>query len=247
MIQTLRRISLALACLACIQFISYMTIWRSGIHWSSLFIKSNITYNIQSILDPMARVYTHVHRQDSNETMPLDWHVDRSLFINASFVLNINFTSSYSMNVQMRARCTLPRWNKSSSRIALTNDSYLLSYSTMEKIHANGLYPGGHWFPLFCRATQRLALIVCYRHRLLQLKFFLNHMHRFLKQQKVDYTIFVVNQHGQEQFNRAALFNVGFLEARKVHAFDCFIFHDVDLLPEDLRNIYQCGQQPRHM
>ena len=50
-----------------------------------------------------------------------------------------------------------------------------------------------------------------------------------------------------DQFNRAALFNVGYLEAMKLYAYDCFIFHDVDLLPEDLRNVYKCGEQPRHM
>ena len=25
------------------------------------------------------------------------------------------------------------------------------------------------------------------------------------------------------------------------------VFHDVDLLPEDDRNLYTCGDQPRHM
>ena len=43
------------------------------------------------------------------------------------------------------------------------------------------------------------------------------------------------------------MFNVGFVEAMKAYDWDCFIFHDVDLLPEDDRNLYTCPDQPRHM
>ena len=38
-----------------------------------------------------------------------------------------------------------------------------------------------------------------------------------------------------EDFNRAALMNIGFVEAIKMYDFDCFVFHDVDLVPEDDR------------
>lgn len=42
--------------------------------------------------------------------------------------------------------------------------------------------------------------------------------------------------------------NVGYKEAIKdTDKWDCFIFHDVDLLPEDDRNIYSCPETPRHM
>ena len=52
----------------------------------------------------------------------------------------------------------------------------------------------------------------------------------------------------EDPFNRAGLFNVGFVEALKLHKdFDCFIFSDVDLLPEDDRNYYGCPTSPRHM
>ena len=129
----------------------------------------------------------------------------------------------------------------------VTINQNVLPYVSIEQEHGSDLYPGGHWFPRTCRSEQRVAIVVCYRFRELHLKLFLNNIHRFLQQQQIDYTIFIVNQHGQDQFNRAALFNVGFLEARKLYSFDCFIFHDVDLLPEDLRNIYQCGDRPRHM
>jgi beta-1,4-galactosyltransferase 1 len=49
-------------------------------------------------------------------------------------------------------------------------------------------------------------------------------------------------------FNKAALMNVGFLEARKMAVFDCYVFHDVDMLAEDDRNMYTCQRDaPRHI
>jgi len=41
--------------------------------------------------------------------------------------------------------------------------------------------------------------------------------------------------------------NVGFAEAMKLYQWQCVIFHDVDLFPEDDRNFYTCPDQPRHM
>ena len=41
--------------------------------------------------------------------------------------------------------------------------------------------------------------------------------------------------------------NIGFAESLKRRTWDCFIFHDVDLLPENDRNLYTCPPLPRHM
>jgi hypothetical protein len=43
--------------------------------------------------------------------------------------------------------------------------------------------------------------------------------------------------------------NIGFKEAQHLEPFDCFIFHDVDLLPENDGNLYTCPEDgfPRHM
>jgi hypothetical protein len=41
--------------------------------------------------------------------------------------------------------------------------------------------------------------------------------------------------------------NVGFKESSRIHSYNCFIFHDVDLLPEHTGNIYKCGDFPKHM
>ena len=49
-------------------------------------------------------------------------------------------------------------------------------------------------------------------------------------------------------FNRAALMNIGFLEAKKMADYGCYAFHDVDNLPANINNVYSCpSQQPRHM
>jgi hypothetical protein len=43
--------------------------------------------------------------------------------------------------------------------------------------------------------------------------------------------------------------NVAFQEALKIRSnFNCFIFHDVDLLPENDYNVYECDPTaPRHL
>ncbi len=60
-------------------------------------------------------------------------------------------------------------------------------------------------------------------------------MHPILQRQLLDYQVFVIEQSVGQEFNRAALMNVGYAEASKRGAFDCFVFHDVDLVPEDDR------------
>jgi len=54
---------------------------------------------------------------------------------------------------------------------------------------------------------------------------------------------------GTGPFNRATLMNIGVVEAlnKTYPPFQCFIFHDVDLLPEDDYNTYSCLSQPRAM
>ncbi|CAH8620178.1 unnamed protein product [Heterobilharzia americana] len=94
----------------------------------------------------------------------------------------------------------------------------------------------GMWRPVDCDPTEKLAIIVPFRNRDKHLRKFLGHMHAFLRKQRLMYTVFVINQDGTTRFNRALLLNVGFIESMRVAHFDCFIFHDVDLLPEDDRN-----------
>jgi len=85
-----------------------------------------------------------------------------------------------------------------------------------------------------------IAIMVPYRGREPHLKYMLNHLHPILQRQRINYQIFVVEQYGIDTFNKGRLFNAGFQIINTLRDFDCFIFHDVDLLPEDDRNIYDC-------
>ncbi len=66
----------------------------------------------------------------------------------------------------------------------------------MEEIeghHANSsIKLGGHWLPTHCTARHRIAIIIPYRNRDMQLRIFLNFMHPFLQKQQLDYQIFLI-------------------------------------------------------
>lgn len=109
------------------------------------------------------------------------------------------------------------------------------------------LQPGGQYTPSECSARDRVAIIVPYRDREQHLPVFLKNLHPFLMKQQIEYGIYIVEQAAGSQFNRASLMNVGFIEAMRDKNWDCMVFHDVDLLPMDDRNLYTCPDQPRHM
>lgn len=137
---------------------------------------------------------------------------------------------------------------KKGTRIKVSNEAK--SFTVIKNdLSGYNIQSGGMSKPEDCVANVKVALIIPYRDREENLKIFLNHMHPFLKKQQLDYGIFLVEPLKNLQFNRALLMNIGFLESLKITKdhWDCFIFHDVDLLAEDERNIYNCGEQPRHM
>lgn len=124
------------------------------------------------------------------------------------------------------------------------------SADTMENVEKHlksHLLPGGWFRPIECNAKDRVAIIIPYRNRPEHLPILLKNLHPMLMRQQVNYGIFVVEETQADPFNRASLMNVGVLEANKMESWDCFIFHDVDLIPLDDRNLYRCPEQPRHM
>ena len=122
--------------------------------------------------------------------------------------------------------------------------------NTTETVAANiHLQPGGGYMPSECRSAHNVAIIVPFRDREEHLKIFLHYLHPFLQRQQLNYRIFIVEQYGNASFNRGKLFNVGFVESMKMGEFRCIVAHDVDLIPEDDRNLYTCPDKghPRHL
>ncbi|XP_012636041.2 beta-1,4-galactosyltransferase 4 isoform X1 [Microcebus murinus] len=119
---------------------------------------------------------------------------------------------------------------------------------TLEEVRAeNPKVYGGRYHPEECRALQRVAILIPHRNREKHLMYLLEHLHPFLQRQQLEYGIYIIHQAGSKKFNRAKLLNVGYLEALKEENWDCFIFHDVDLVPENDLNLYKCEDQPRHL
>lgn len=106
---------------------------------------------------------------------------------------------------------------------------------------------GGEWKPKNCEARFSIALIIPYRDRESHLSYFIRYIHAFLQAQNIHYKIYIIEQNVDQLFNRGAMLNIGYLEAKKDKNYPCFIFNDVNKIPANLNNIYACSQVPRHM
>ncbi|XP_076816302.1 beta-1,4-galactosyltransferase 4-like [Clavelina lepadiformis] len=120
---------------------------------------------------------------------------------------------------------------------------------TLQQVADNNPFirKGGAYHPPDCVARYRIAFIVPHRSRELHLRALLWHLHPILQRQQLYYKIYVVHQAGNLAFNKAKLMNIGYLEAMKDDVYDCVVFHDVDLLPEDDRLLYSCIDTPKHL
>ena len=72
-------------------------------------------------------------------------------------------------------------------------DLYSYEMPEIEETHRNtSIRLGGHWSPSHCTSRHRVAIIIPYRNREMQLRIFLNFMHSFLQKQQLDYQIFLI-------------------------------------------------------
>jgi hypothetical protein len=134
--------------------------------------------------------------------------------------------------------------------VLTTND--LSFFNQTDSIYFNNdIKLGGHWKPNNCSSRYRTAIIIPYLNRLSQLKALIYYLHLFLARQMIDYRIFVIepfSNNSTTKFNRGLLYNIGFSEIIKLDSsIDCIVLHDVDLLPENDKNLYTCSKNPRHL
>ncbi|XP_048729804.2 beta-1,4-galactosyltransferase 1-like isoform X3 [Ostrea edulis] len=109
------------------------------------------------------------------------------------------------------------------------------------------LQPGGRHKPEECLSRHKVAVLIPYRNRQEHLNILLYVLHPMLQRQLLDYGIFIVEQSNGTLFNRGLLFNIGYVEALKVDDYSCFVFHDVDLVPENDKILYGCIDSPIHL
>lgn len=112
---------------------------------------------------------------------------------------------------------------------------------------------GGHYFTIDnndCYSDINLVLIVPYFNDTFQsnLIIFLNHMHLFLSKQKINYGIYLIQSLNKNiMFNKGYLMNIGFIESTKdlfhENGFNCFVFHDLNILPKSRKILYKCENE----
>nr|XP_034329667.1 beta-1,4-N-acetylgalactosaminyltransferase bre-4 isoform X1 [Crassostrea gigas] len=119
------------------------------------------------------------------------------------------------------------------------------SYKDLES-RFTWLRTGGHYTPTGCKPRERVAILIPFRNRGNHLRILLNNLHPILYRQQLGYTIYVLKQADEKPFNRGKLFNIGYKEAKKFNH-TCFVFHDVDLIPENDKILYGCVRSPMHL
>ncbi|CAC5410841.1 Beta-1,4-galactosyltransferase 6,Beta-1,4-galactosyltransferase 5 [Mytilus coruscus] len=121
----------------------------------------------------------------------------------------------------------------------------LFDHKTLSTVF--GFMKKGHFKPKNCSPYQKTAVVVPIRDREPQLRIFLNNFIPRIYRQQLEFTIYVVEQTPGNLFNKGMLINTGFIEAMKDMKYDCIVIHDVDVLAEDDRILYTCGDNPAQL
>ena len=115
---------------------------------------------------------------------------------------------------------------------------------------------GGCWRPSHCRSLGGGVAFIFVtdgsEERTTQLNFVLYHLLPKLKDQKLDFCVYLAVQNSarsaRDEFNKGALINAAFVEAMADRHWDCVCLHDVDLVVQGNTNLYSCpSDHVRHL
>ena len=106
---------------------------------------------------------------------------------------------------------------------------------------------GGWLAPLDCKVKAHTAVIVPFRNRESHLPILLHQLLPIFQRRNQHFRVFVIEQSLNHTFNRGKLMNVGYREALRYFPYTCFVFHDVDLIPESDHIEFSCEQSPAHL
>jgi len=90
----------------------------------------------------------------------------------------------------------------------------------------------------------KLGVVVPYRDREEHLEEFVPKMETYLTRKGIDFVIIIVEQDHNQPFNRGALCNIGYKEA-KINRCNYIVFHDVDMIPINVD--YSYSDHPVHL
>ena len=194
----------------------------------------------------------HDDEQDYSELIPPCQNFEEILEAGSlSTHRNISFTPKYENLQEMNADTSLTD--------GFDNEN---TSTYFPKINENGN-------KIHCHAKSKIAIIIPYRNRINNLKISIPYLIKILKKQNISFKIFIIEQAGQNQtqtFNRGKLLNVGtdlvlkdMVESEKsvnlgqidpkfIHYFNCIIFHDVDMILLDETLSLECDDvHPVHL
>ncbi|XP_035826212.1 uncharacterized protein LOC101859900 [Aplysia californica] len=200
---------------------------------------------IADIIQGMSRDHNHLLRDLNMTSLAVSRPEDRRDDVSRAFQTFLAVQQQ-----ELRQKQSIPKCPSGPPElvgsISGVNLSLELDINEVMRGHSD-VMEGGEWRPSTCISRHRVAIIVPYRDRWSHLKVLLYYLIPILKRQQIHFRIFVVEQFGNDTFNKGRIMNAAFREAVKLFDFQCVTFHDVDLVPEDDRNMYSCTEQPKHM
>ena len=130
---------------------------------------------------------------------------------------------------------------------ALAIDFQHIELKELKAKDASFVENGGWLAPNDCKVKAHTAFIIPFRDREKHLPILLRQILPIFQRRNQHFRIFLIEQSRNHTFNRGKLMNVGYREALRYFPYTCFVFHDVDLIPENDRIEFSCENSPAHL